>query len=590
MRRDCQSAMLSNAKVSSHMAIDFKNSLLMQALQPLKPYVIGAAAFSAFINLLMIVPAIYMLQVYDRAVGSQSQSTLLMLTLIMVFLLAAMGGLSWVRSQIMGRAGVRLDELLSVRVFEATFSQSLRTAGRSSAQPLQDLAGIRSFVASPSVNAFFDAPWIPFYLFVMFAFHVYFGVMAIMALALLGGLTYFNQKLTQSQVAEANKEQVWTRNYADRHLRNAEVVESMGMMNDVRQRWEEHNNRVLSLKGTAADVSDIFTSSSRSLRIMLQSLALGLGAYLAIKMEISPGMMIAGSILLGRALAPVDQLVGAWSNFLTARDQFERLEELLQKAPMPAQKMELPTPTGRLSVEGIRVAPPGVQLPTLKGISFELEAGASLGVIGPSAAGKSTLARALLGVWPAAMGHVRLDGADISKWDRTELGPHIGYLPQDIELFDGSISENIARFGEIDAEKVVDAAQMAGVHEMILRLPEGYDTMIGANGGALAGGQRQRIALARALYGKPRLIVLDEPNSNLDDTGEAALRSALGRLKEQGTTVVVITHRPNILFGVDKILVMKDGQVADIGPAEMIMRKYQQQPAQERANQSAGQG
>jgi ATP-binding cassette subfamily C protein EexD len=321
---------------------------------------------------------------------------------------------------------------------------------------------------------------------------------------------------------------------------------------------------------------------------MLQSLALGMGAYLAINLEISPGMMIAGSILLGRALAPVDQLLGAWKGFQAAQQQFQRLEELLVKSPVKAEKMELPVPTGKLSVEAIRVAPPGVQMPVLKGISFELEAGTSLGVIGPTAAGKSTLARALLGIWPAVMGAVRLDGADIYKWDRIDLGPHIGYLPQDIELFDGTISENIARFGDIDAEQIVEAARLAGVHEMILRLPEGYDTVIGANGGTLAGGQRQRIALARALYGKPRLVVLDEPNSNLDDSGEAALRVSLQQLKQSGTTVVVITHRPNILFCVDQILVMKNGQVADFGPADAIMRKYQQQPVQRVSEGKAG--
>jgi len=564
------------------MAIDLKNSVLVKTLEPLRPYLFGAAGFSLFINVLMIVPAIYMLQVFDRAVGSQSQSTLLMLTLIMAFLLSAMGGLDWVRGRIMARAAARMDEILSERIFGGTFRQSLLTAGRSSAQSLVDLNGLRNFVSSPAVNAFFDSPWVVIYIFIMFLFHTYFGLLALFAVTLLATITFLNQRLTRAALIDANKEQIWTRNYAERHLRNAEVIESMGMMDDVRSRWSRRNRRVLGLQGQASDTSGAFTSASRALRIMLQSLALGLGAYLAINREISPGMMIAGSILLGRALAPVDQLVGAWKNFQAARQQFERLEELLEKTPVPVEKMELPAPAGKVSVEAIRVAPPGAQMPVLKGISFELEAGASLGIIGPSAAGKSTLARALLGIWPAAMGVVRLDGADIHKWDRAELGPHIGYLPQDIELFDGTISENIARFGEIDSERVVEAARTAGVHDMILQLPEGYDTVIGASGGALAGGQRQRIALVRALYGRPRLVVLDEPNSNLDDTGEADLRAALRQLKQQGTTVVVITHRPNILFGVDEILVMKDGQAVDLGPAETIVRKYQQQPAQAR--------
>lgn len=561
---------------------------MLKTLQPLRSYFMGAAGFSFFINMLMIVPAIYMLQVYDRAVGSQSPSTLLMLTLIMVFLLASMGGLDWVRGRIMGRAGARMDEILSERVFDGTFKQSLMTAGRSSAQPLSDLAGLRNFIASPAVNAFFDAPWVPIYIMIMFMFHTYFGLLALFAVALLSTITFFNQRLTQAALLEANKEQIWTKNYATRHLRNAEVIESMGMMHNVRARWSEHNHKALGLQGQASDTAGGFTSGSKALRIMLQSLALGMGAYLAINQEISAGMMIAGSILLGRALAPVDQLVGAWKGFQSARQQFERLEELLDKSPVAAEKMELPAPLGNINVEAIRVAPPGTQMPVIKGISFELDAGTSLGIIGPSAAGKSTLARALLGIWPPAMGTVRLDGADIYKWDRRELGPHIGYLPQDIELFDGTISENIARFGEISSEQIVEAARMAGVHEMILRLPEGYDTVIGSSGGVLAGGQRQRIALARAIYGNPRLVVLDEPNSNLDDSGESALRESLQQLKQAGTTVIVITHRPNILFGVDKIMVMKDGQAADFGPAEAIMRKYQQQPVQRVTEGNAG--
>ena len=570
------------------MAVDLKNSLLLKTLEPLRPYVIGAASFSAFINILMIVPAIYMLQVYDRAVGSQSQSTLLMLTLIMVFLLSAMGSLQWVRGQIMVRAGAMLEDILSERVFDGTFRQSLLSAGKSSAQPLSDLTGLRAFISSPAVNAFFDSPWVLIYIIIMFLFHTYFGFLALFAVSLLGSLSYFNRRMTENALTDAGNEALWSKNYANRHIRNAEVIESMGMMKDVRARWSEHKRRSLAQSGQAADTSTAFTSSSKALHIMMQSLALGLGAYLAINREISPGMMIAGSILLGRALAPVDQLVGAWKSFQAATQQFERLEELLTMTPPAAAKLELPAPLGNVNVEAIRVVPPGSPLPVLKGVSFALEAGACLGVIGPSAAGKSTLARALLGIWPAAMGTVRLDGADIYKWDRAELGPHIGYLPQDIELFDGTISENIARFGEISSEAIVEAARMAGVHEMVLRLPEGYDTIIGANGGVLAGGQRQRIALARAIYGKPSLVVLDEPNSNLDDTGESALRSALQQLKQAGTTVMVITHRPNILFGVDKILVMKDGQVADFGPAEMIMRKYQQQPVPQINKGTAG--
>ncbi len=565
------------------MAIDFKNSEMVKILAPLRSYLAASGVFSMFINILMIVPAIYMLQVFDRAVGSQSVSTLGMLTIIMVALLTAMGFLEWVRGQINSRAGGRLEEILSERTFGNTFRHALFTGGKSSAQPLSDMHGLRNFISGPAINAFFDTPWVPIYIVIMFAFHVYFGLLAVAAVLLLGVLTWSNQRTTGESLKEAGKEQIWTQNYANRHLRNAEVIESMGMMDDVRGRWARHNQRVLGLVGAVARQSGKFTSASRALRITLQSLALGLGAYLAIRQEISPGMMIAGSILLGRALAPVDQLVGAWNGLQAAREHFMRLEDLFARMPPEQERMRLPEPRGRISVEDIRVVPPGMKMPVLKGVSFGMAAGESLGVIGPSGAGKSTLARAILGIWPAAMGTVRLDGADINKWERADLGPHIGYLPQDIELFDGSISENIARLGQISSEKTVAAARMAGVHEMILRLPEGYDTSIGASGGVLAGGQRQRVGLARALYDNPRLVVLDEPNSNLDEVGEAALKAALIELGRQGTTVIVITHRPNILSAVERILVLRDGMVADLGAAELIMRKYQQAPAPQRA-------
>lgn len=556
------------------MAFGFNDSVLLKALAPLRAYVMAAGFFSLFINVLMIAPAIYMLQVYDRAVGSQSISTLTMLTLILVGLLIAMGGLDWVRGQIMSRASVHLDELMSERVFESTFHQSLYTGGRTSAQPLQDLAGLRNFISGPTISAFFDAPWIPIYILIMFAFHTYFGLLALASVLLLSAITWVNQRSTQAALDEANKEQMLASNFANSHLRNAEVIESMGMMNAVRARWSEHNQRAVSLQGLAAESSGAFSSTSKSLRIMLQSLALGLGAYLAINLEISPGMMIAGSILLGRALAPVDHLLGGRKAYQVARQQLERLEKLLERIPPAEKKMDLPAPKGEISVQSVIMTPPGAKFPSLKAVSFNLPAGASMGVIGPSAAGKSSLARAVLGVWPVAKGSVRLDGAEISQWDRAELGQYIGYLPQDIELFDGTVAANIARFGEIDGEKIVEAAQLAGVHEMILRLPDGYETIIGALGGTLAGGQRQRIGLARALYGNPRLVVLDEPNSNLDDTGERALCNALLTLKKRRVTVIVITHRPRVLASVDKVLVLNDGLPTDFGPADMVMQKH----------------
>jgi len=408
----------------------------------------------------------------------------------------------------------------------------------------------------------------------MYMFHPAFGMAAIFAGIVLVIIAFLNEKFTNETLAEANGEAAWVNAYAGKNLRNAEVIESMGMMGAIRKRWEERSDKVLSLQGAASDSAGIFTTISKTFRMIVQSLVLGLGAYLAVKQEISPGMMIAGSILLGRALAPIDQMVGAWKGFSTARTQYGRLSELLENIPEDKERMSLPEPKGELSVEGILVAPPGSRTPTLKGVEFKLDAGEILGVIGPSAAGKSTLARAVLGIWPTMGGKVRLDSADIFSWDREELGPHIGYLPQDIELFDGTIAENIARFGEVNSDLVVAAAEQAGVHELILRLPEGYDTVIGGYSGALSGGQRQRIGLARALYGSPCLIVLDEPNSNLDEKGEQELLAALKRMKANGVTVVVIAHRPQVLLSVDKILVLADGLMKDFGTRDEVMSKF----------------
>ncbi|MBP0049711.1 type I secretion system permease/ATPase [Marinobacterium sp. AK62] len=528
--------------------------------------------FSMFINLLMLVPAFYMLQVYDRVVTSGSVPTLVMLTLVMFLLMVTMGGLEWVRSRIMVRVSTRIDSLLGSRLYNASFKQALYTGGmQANAQPLSDLTGLRQFLTGNGLFAFFDAPWVPIYIAIMFMFHPWFGVVAIISVLILTTLAVINEKVTGKILAEANKESMGATQFTNKNLRNAEVVESMGMLERIRDRWQDKNRKVLALQGIASDRAGILTSISKTTRLIVQSLVLGLGAYLAIQQEISPGLMIAGSILLGRALAPIDQMIGVWKQFVTARSQYERLNDVLGRIAEDPERMSLPDPRGELLAENVMVSPPGSKTPVVKAVSFKVEAGEMVGIVGPSAAGKSTLARALLGIWPTLGGKIRLDGADIFSWKRDELGPHIGYLPQDIELFEGSISENIARFGEVDAEAVVRAAQMAGVHEMILRLPEGYDTVIGASGGALSGGQRQRIGLARALYGKPKLVVLDEPNSNLDDQGEAALAAAMSNLKMAGTTVFIITHRASVLSQVEKLMVMREGTLAMFGPRDQVL-------------------
>lgn len=553
---------------------------LRTSLGACRAYFLYAALFSAAVNILLLTPIIYMLTVYDRVVASGSMSTLLMLTLLMIALLLAVGGFEWVRSTILIGASNRLEQMLRKRVSDATFKRALITGGLvSNAQPLTDLTSLRQFLTGNGLFAFFDAPWFPIYIFVMFLFHPWFGVSGILAGAVMVVLALANNSATDSLLKEANEKSNQANSRFQSNLRNAEVVAALGMSEDVAKSQNKLNDEVLTKQTEASRKAAALNGLSKSFRLISQSLLLGLGAYLALNQEISPGMMIAGSLLLGRALAPIDMLVGTWKGFSLARAQYNRLKDLLEKIPLQMDKMSLPAPAGTLSVEQATVVPPGSRNPVVRGVSFELQAGEMLGIVGPSASGKSTLARALLGIWPTYAGKVRLDGADISSWDRIELGPHIGYLPQDIELFDGTIAENIARYREASSEDVVAAAQLAGVHELILRLPQGYDTKIGSTGGVLSGGQRQRIALARAVFGSPKYLILDEPNSNLDDQGEKDLVLALNRIKSSGCTTLVITHRTMILQCVDKMLVLKEGQRAAFGPKNDVLAALTKQQA-----------
>lgn len=545
---------------------------LEAALKDVKSYFLYAALFSAAVNTLMLVPVIYMLQVYDRVMSSGSLSTLGMLTLLMVALLCALGGFEWVRSMILISASNRIEKNLRKRVSDASFKLALMNGGSgNNSLAISDLTNLRQFLTGNGLFAFFDAPWFPIYVGVMFMFHAWFGVAAIIAGVIMVALAYANEKATGDRLKEANSFGAKVSNQLNGSLRNAEVIAAMGMTDNIRQRQEINSNQVIKLQTEASRKAGIITNVTKSFRMIVQSLLLGLGALLALQQEISPGMVIAGSLLLGRALAPIDLLVGTWKGFSIARAQYDRLGQLLEQVPAERETMSLPAPKGKITAEQVVVVPPGAQVAVVRGVSLELAAGEALGIIGPSASGKSSLARALLGIWPAHSGKVRLDGADIAAWDRTELGPYIGYLPQDIELFDGSISENICRFGEVDAEKIVAAAKLAGVHELILHLPQGYDTVIGGTGGVLSGGQRQRIGLARAVYGEPRFMVLDEPNSNLDEQGEKELVKAMHRIKERGCTIVVISHRTMVLQAVDKILVMKDGLPVSFGERDQVI-------------------
>ena len=544
---------------------------LEEALLSFRRAFLTVGAFSFFINLLMLTPSIYMLQVYDRALNSRNSTTLLMLTLITLGLFALMSLLEWIRSMVLVRVGARLDLDVNTRVFNATFERNLRQAGQNPAQALNDLSSMRQTLTGAGLIALTDAPWMPIYLIVIFLLHVQLGVFALIGVLLLVALAVVNERVSATPLAEAQKLAMAANAQANNHLRNAEVIEAMGMLPAIRRRWFQLHQKFLIQQAVASDRAGVLNALTRFARISMQSLALGYGALLAINGEITPGMMIAGSILVGRALAPVEVLIANWKQLVSARAAYQRLTELLRIYPARIAGMPLPRPLGDVLVDGAATAAPGSKVLILRNVNFSLKAGEVVAVIGPSASGKSTLARMLVGIWPALAGAVRLDGADIFTWSKDELGPYLGYLPQDIELFDGTVAENIARFGEVDSDHVLAAAQAAGVHELILLLPKGYDTPLGDAGSALSGGQKQRIGLARALYGDPALIVLDEPNSNLDDQGEAALAETIRRLKAKKRTVVIITHRLTTLAVADSILVMHEGTVKAHGPRDQVL-------------------
>jgi len=552
-------------------------------------YTIGA--FSAIINLMALVPSLYMLQVYDRVLASRNEITLLMLTLLMLGAYLFSAGLEMIRSFVLVRVGAKFDMQLNKRMYTAAFEQNLKQSGGNAGQALNDLTTLRQFLTGNALFAFFDAPWFPIYLAVIFMFQPWLGLFALGGVIILIVLAVVNERITHAPLKEANNMAISASTAATNNLRNAEVIESMGMLPNLMGRWYKMHGKFLGLQADASQKAGSIGAATKFFQTSLQSLVLGLGALLVLDNKITPGMMIAASILVGRTLAPVQQLIGVWKNWSSTRTAFERLTQLLENNPSRPAGMPLPAPQGRLTVEGVTAAPPGVRNPIVKNVSFGIMPGDVLGVIGPSGSGKSTLARLLVGVWPTMMGKVRLDGADIYSWNKAELGPHMGYLPQDIELFSGTIAENIARFGDIDSEKVVLAAKRANVHDMILHLPEGYDTKLGDGGAGLSGGQKQRLGLARAMYGDPALIVLDEPNSNLDEFGEQALVGAIMDLRKRGKTIVLVTHRPSALGATTKLLVMREGAVQMFGPTKEVMAAIneanQKALAQQQAQQQA---
>lgn len=542
--------------------------------------------FSFVINMLMLMPAIYMLQIYDRVLVSRSGTTLVLLTVITVVLFVLMSILEYVRSGILVRVGNQLDVALANRVFTAAFERNLQRQGGNPAQALGDLTALRQFLTGSGIFAFFDTPWTPVFIIVAALLHPLIGLFCLVGGVILLALAWLNEMLTRKPLAEANSHAIAAGQYANNNLRNAEVIEAMGMLGSLRKRWQERQQKFLALQSLASERAGVIGAVSRFVRITLQSLVLGLGAWLALDDIVTGGAMIAGSILMGRALAPVDQVIAVWKQWISARAAYHRLNEMLAAFPESEDRLLLPAPHGEITIENVSAAPPGTKQVVLKNLAIRINQGDVVAVMGASASGKSSLARLLVGVWRAQVGSVRLDGADVSSWNKAQLGPYIGYLPQDVELFEGTIAENIARFGELDSQAIVTAAQMAGVHDMILHLPQGYDTPIGVDGNSLSGGQKQRIGLARALYGSPVLIVLDEPNSNLDEVGEAALAQAILQAKSQRRTVVVVTHRPSTLSVVDKILILREGALAAYGPRDDVLAALRQ-PAPMLSQQAA---
>jgi ATP-binding cassette subfamily C exporter for protease/lipase len=553
-------------------------SELSLAFEPLKPVILKAIGFSTLISLLALMPTVYMLEVYDRVVNSRSGMTLLMLTVLIVLAYAVMELLEKIRGTLMRAAGVQVDEALSKRVYDAMFLGFLKRQVGGSTQVLNDLKLVREFLANPALMALFEAPVALVALALIFAISPILGWASVLGAIAQLGVAYMNERATRKPLNEANRSAVGAQQFAEASLRNAHVMESMGMLDAVHDRWQKRQQEFVAYQATASEGAGLWTAMSKAVQQVMSSLLLGLGAWLLLKNMLNGGesMMIIGSVLGGRVLAPLSQIVAQWNSVVTVRAAWSRLDNLLANVPVKPEAMPLPAPKGMLTVEGLMAGAPGQQVPIVRGVQFALSPGEVLAVVGPSASGKTTLARLLVGLWPAMSGKVRLDGADVFTWEKTELGPYLGYLPQGVELLDGTLAENIARFGEVDMAQVEAAARLVGVHELIMSLPQGYNSPVGRDGAMLSGGQRQRVGLARALYGKPVFVVLDEPNSSLDEAGDAALANAIATLKQLGTTFVVMTHRTSVLGVADKMLIMREGAQQAFGPRDEVLAALQQ--------------
>ncbi len=559
-------------------------SELRQAVLSLRPYFVRATWFSVLSCLLILAPSGYMLEVYERVVNSRSHLTLAMLTLLVLGAYVLMEILEWARAEILHGAGLQLDQQMRNRVFGAIFEANLKRMPGGSVQPLNDFRTVREFLSSPPLLALMEAPVSLVILGLMFAISPVLGWAAVVGSLVQVFVGWLNERSTQPPLVAANRSAIAAQQYADGSLRNAQVIESMGMLRDIHRRWMEKQREFLGLQAMASDQAGGYQAVTKFLQVTMGSLLLGLGAWLLLHNELNggAGMMVVGSILGGRVLAPLVQIVTQWRSVVNVRDAWQRLESLLAAVPPRPDTMSLPAPRGLLQVESLVAGAPSGGPAIIKNVAFSLSPGDVLAVVGPSASGKTTLARLLVGLWPAAAGKVRLDGTDIFTWDKSELGPHIGYLPQGVELLEGTLAENIARFGDIESAKIKAAAQAVGLHDYIMSLPQGYDSPVGREGAMLSGGQRQRVALARAIYGDPVLVVLDEPNSSLDEAGDAALAAAIRELKARGTTFVVMTHRTSVLAVADKMLVLRDGVMQAFGPRDDVLAVLKK--ANEQAN------
>jgi len=560
--------------MSSNPARQTETTELKEALRASRQVFWHAGGFSLFVNILMLTGPLYMLQVYDRVLASQSIPTLLALTLLVLVLYGTLAVLEWARSGLFSVAASRFEGTLIDRAAASAMSLSLADPGRATDRPIRDLRALRRFIASPVSGAMFDVPFSPLFLIVLFMLHPLFGAWAVFGAVVLVAASALNERMSARLMKESEDYERTSAMRSAEMTRNAEVLKALGMTGTVRARWRSLFDGGDSAFARSGRILSGFSSGTKAFRLFLQSAILGIGAWLVIQGEASPGAMIASSILMGRAIGPLEQIVGQWRSIVSARESWTALKAALSRVPPQAETMPLPPIQGSVSVENAYAGPPGAQAPVLKGLTFQLVPGDVLGVLGPSAAGKSSLARILTGAWPVSSGHIRLDGADITSLPSDTLGPQIGYLPQQADLLSGTVRDNIARFrADASPEAIISAAQAAGCHDMILRLANGYDTEIGLGGAYLSAGQRQRIGLARALFGNPNLIILDEPNSNLDGPGELALQTAIAAAKARSATVVIIAHRPNAIMHCTKLMVIDEGRIREFGPAEEVLAK-----------------